>query len=299
MLSELERGVVEQRARLDLKNQLLSQMRQGIARSKKLNDGTNQEVEKLAHELATQERTLQEAKALKLQKQETYSLVPYRGKRGEGRRPVYVECTANALVFHPEGQRLEGRDFSTARFRADVERRGVALVRAQHDPERPNRPPAPPPTSPYVLFLVRPDGLESYYSATGALRGFDLDFGYEFVDADWVFAFAQAPRLAGQPTPLPRKTPRPSAPPPLPEGRVASIGYPAHGETAGFGNAEGTAGGTASGGNLRIGPNHIQQWQRFGAGGPATRITRQRRCNVRREPGTSGHGPFATPRACY
>ena len=241
---------MEQRARLDLKNQLLIQMRQGIARSSKLNDAANQDVEKLARELATLERALREAKALKLQKQETYSLVPYRGKLGEGRRPVYVECTNDALVFHPEEQRMEGRDFSTATFRAEVERRGIALVRTPHDPEQPHRPPAPPPTSAYVLFLVRPDGLESYYRHTAALRGFDFDFGYEFVDADWVLDFTQTPRFAGQQA-LPRTDmPKSSRPPPLSEGRFASIGYASQAGPPGSGTGSGSAGQTAGGGQF-------------------------------------------------
>lgn len=197
-LSALEKDVLEQRTRLDVKNQLLIQMRQGSARTAKLDDASKQEVEKLTRELASLERTLQEAKALRLRKQETYSLVPYRGTRGEGRRPVYIECTADGLVFQPEGKRLDGRDFSTGAFRAEVGRRGIALVREPYDPERPSRPPAPPATTPYVLFLVRPNGLESYYDATSALRGFELDFGYEFVDADWVFDFSKAPRFAAQ-----------------------------------------------------------------------------------------------------
>jgi hypothetical protein len=198
-LKNLAKSLLDERARLDVKSQLLTQMRDGVARSGKLDAASQLEVDKLARDLADLERALHEAKTLKTQEQETYSLVPYRGKLGEGRPPVYVECRADALVFHPDEQRLTKADFDIRVFRNEVERRGVELVREKRDPDRPKRPPVPKASNnPYVLFLVRPDGLESYYSATTALRGFDLDYGYEFIDAHWVLDFQHGPTFAGQ-----------------------------------------------------------------------------------------------------
>ena len=207
-LKELEKRLLAERGRLDVKTQLLLQMRQGIARSQTLDAASRQEVEKLAAQLSQLERTLAEVKELKSQPSETYSLVPYRGKHGEGRRPVYVECTAAGLLFHPEGRRMNRPDFDVQLFRNEVERRGVELVRQQKD-TRPNGPLPRTSTNPYVLFLVRPDGIESYYNATGALQGFDLDFGYELIDAAWSLDFSADHFVENRPPSQPAAQARP------------------------------------------------------------------------------------------
>jgi hypothetical protein len=224
-LAALEKRLLDERSRLDVKSQLLAQMRQGIARSEKSGAAAQAEVEKLARDLAQLERALQDMKALKNQERETYSLVPYRGKLGEGRRPVYVECAADGLVFHPGQRRLDQANFDVQSFRSEVQRRGVDLVREKYDPERPNRPPLPKvSTNPYVLFLVRPDGLESYYNATAALRGFDLDFGYELIDAHWVLDFSDGSGFGGT-TAGARPLPPPLSPQ-VPRKDVAVRGFP-------------------------------------------------------------------------
>ncbi len=226
-LADLEKVLLEERARADVKGQLLAQLRDGLARSADYDGKSKSEAEKLARELAQLERVLQEAKTLRGRAQESYSLVPYRGKLGENRQPVYVECTALGLVFHPDEQTLGHAEFDIKAFRDEVQRRGVDLVRESTDVTQRNRPPLPKVrTNPYVLFLIRPDGLDAYYQAVGALRGFDLDFGYEFIDAAWALNFSgtPGPKLAlpgnrAKPPPLPGSSPfvqQNMSPPPLP-----------------------------------------------------------------------------------
>ena len=43
--------------------------------------------------------------------------------------------------------------------------------------------------TPYLMLLVRPDGVVSYYRFREALHSLKIDFGYEFIDADWVLDF--------------------------------------------------------------------------------------------------------------
>ncbi len=242
----LEKTILDERNRLDVKGQLLAQMRQGLAQYAQRDEKSRQEVEKLALDLAQLERALQEAKALKSQESESYSLVPYRGKLGEGRRPVYVECTSVGMVFHPDEKSLYNSEFDTQTFRTEVQRRGVDLVKEKREPGRPPTPRSS--TNPYVLFLVRPDGTEMYYKAVAALRGFDLDFGYEFIDAQWVLNFSGGSGFTGQ-TPLPGgppRSPNPSrvvtalpdfpTPPPLPPGYGAGGQSLASGATSGGGS---------------------------------------------------------------
>jgi hypothetical protein len=52
-----------------------------------------------------------------------------------------------------------------------------------------------------VLFLIRPEGIASYYQAQAGLKGYDLDFGYELVDQDWVLDFNGDPKAKPAPPP--------------------------------------------------------------------------------------------------
>src|SRR5207244_12277410 len=51
-LMDLEKSIFDERSRLDVKGQLLAQMRQGIAKTAQRDDASKAEVEKLARELA-------------------------------------------------------------------------------------------------------------------------------------------------------------------------------------------------------------------------------------------------------
>jgi hypothetical protein len=43
---------------------------------------------------------------------------------------------------------------------------------------------------PYLFVLLRPDGLNSYYTLYSALAGLKVDLGYELIDRDWVLDFS-------------------------------------------------------------------------------------------------------------
>ena len=114
----------------------------------------------------------------------TYSLLPYRGKRGDGRRPIYVECTVNGIMFHPDRKTLS-RIATAGEIRNEVE------TRVKRQRESVVAQGGQPDVRPYLLMLVRPDGIAAYYMTAAALQGKEIDFGYEFVDADWVLDFPE------------------------------------------------------------------------------------------------------------
>ena len=152
------------------------------------------------------ETTAKDLKAASERDKQTYSVVPYRGKHGESRRPIYIECTRAGVVFHPD--RLEmSMGSNSANVRAEVERRVarqkeyLASIKARTDDK------------PYLMLLVRPDGITPYYEIQSALRGLEVELGYEFVDGGWVFDFSKdadtplpSPPVAG---PAPKVTPLP------------------------------------------------------------------------------------------
>ena len=132
--------------------------------------------------VAKLEAQLAELKLARSREGHTYSVVPYRGKHGDDRRPVYVECSARGVIFHPEHKELS-IPVQADDVRAEVERH---LAR-RADTVRPAA--AQDARPPYCLLLVRPDGIGAYYDLQPVLKGLRIDFGYEFIDADWLLDF--------------------------------------------------------------------------------------------------------------
>jgi hypothetical protein len=129
---------------------------------------------KLAANLESMERTLKDIEADRQRDTNTYSFIPYHGKRGANQRPVYVECADKGLIFHPDKTRIPHDETKT--LRAEVTRRLLASG-----------------ARPYLMLLVRPNGIESYYRVRASVSDLDVLFGYEMVDADWQFHIPDEP----------------------------------------------------------------------------------------------------------
>ncbi|MFN6052559.1 MAG: hypothetical protein ACK47R_17170, partial [Planctomycetia bacterium] len=50
------------------------------------------------------EASLEELKKSKEKEKATYSIIPYTGKKGLNRKPLYLECVEKGVVFHPDGK---------------------------------------------------------------------------------------------------------------------------------------------------------------------------------------------------
>ncbi len=115
----------------------------------------------LSAQLRGLELVLAELKAARKRDAKTYSLMPYHGKRGDARRPLYVECTSVGLVFHPDRKTLT--QIATAEeIRDEVE------TRAARQRERVQAQGGQPDKRAYLLMLVRPDGIPAYYGTISA-----------------------------------------------------------------------------------------------------------------------------------
>jgi len=164
---------------------------------------TQAELARLTTELIKLEQTFEDLKALRQRQRQTYSLVPYRGRRGDNRRPIYLECAAASLIFHPDRLTLPTTD-SDGAILQEVEHRinrqassGAELSKTE---------------TPYLLLLVRPNGIKTYYRTLAALRNLQVDFGYEFVESDWILDFPADDKPApGQPWMAAGPGPSPSA----------------------------------------------------------------------------------------
>src|SRR5262249_6531689 len=107
------------------------------------------EIEQLAAELGRLEQTLAAAKAARPPAQQNYSVVPYRGARGDNRQPIYIECAATGVIFHPDRFTVPGSEVSRLTVRSEVEHRTAAVKDADKGKEE----------RAYLLLLVRPDGI--------------------------------------------------------------------------------------------------------------------------------------------
>ena len=120
-------------------------------------------------------------------KQRSYALVPFVGPNRTQRRPIYVECTARAVIVQPEGIRLTAEDFDGPLGASNPLISVVRAAREQMvlsgaiDPDRDGEP--------YPLLLVRPDGVAAYHYARTALKPWGPDFGYELISADLPLAY--------------------------------------------------------------------------------------------------------------
>lgn len=119
--------------------------------------------------------------------QRSYALVPYVGPNRTQRRPIYLECTARAVIVQPEGIRLTAEDFDGPLGASNPLISVVRAAREQMvlsgvlDPDRDGEP--------YPLLLVRPDGVAAYHYARVALKPWGPDFGYELISAELTLAY--------------------------------------------------------------------------------------------------------------
>jgi hypothetical protein len=153
------------------------------------------DLERLTGLVQEAKKRLKEAQSTS-QKQRSFAIVPYKGANGTYRRPIYIECTKEAVIIQPEGIRLTAADFDGPLRSGNPL---AAAVRAARE-ELNSRPGADAAAGndPYPLLVVRPDGATAYGAALSAIAAYDADYGYEFVDADWDLEFPPTDPLLGQ-----------------------------------------------------------------------------------------------------
>jgi hypothetical protein len=234
--------------------------RAAAGEAKDQSESASKEAARLSAQLRGLEVVLDELKAARKRDATTYSLMPYRGKRGDSRRPLYLECTADGLVFHPDRKTLSG--IATPQqvrneVETRVERQRKSVLAQGGQPEK----------RAYLLMLVRPDGIGTYYAALGALKAKEIDFGYEFIDADWVLDFPEGDAApATQPWMKAQHQPVARADPSAPTRRVKGMrpGQEAEGSEE-IGEGDRTGSGLGRGGSSDLPP--LPGTGRGGSGG--------------------------------
>src|SRR5262249_45838810 len=103
----LEEKIKGETAKIGLLSLEIESERAGLRKAAKLESMSKADLLKAAMELAELERAFLQLRALKEREKQIYSVVPYRGKRGDMRPPIYIECVGDGVIFHPEKKGLQ------------------------------------------------------------------------------------------------------------------------------------------------------------------------------------------------
>jgi hypothetical protein len=145
--------------------------------------------------LASARESLDKARAEQRTKPPAYAVVPFAGRNGTHRRPLYIECAGDGVFLQPENIRLGPADFQGPPGPGNPLASGLRAAREHILVAQGGS--TDPAMQPYPLLIVRPSGVMAYYAAREAIQSWGSDFGYQLVDEDWTLAFPPAdPTLA-------------------------------------------------------------------------------------------------------
>jgi len=148
---------------------------------------TQAEIDKLREQLAEKEKQGKKPPA--------FAILPYSGRQGTTRRPIYLECTSQGVLLQPEGILLSMEDLAPPHGPGNPLDASLRAIRTEFDriaQATSDR------SSPYPLLLVRPDGIATYALARSAMQGWDDQFGYELVPAAMPLVFPKNPPSIAQ-----------------------------------------------------------------------------------------------------
>jgi len=168
----------------------------------------------LAHE-----RDALKAALTKMSRRSGYAVLPYKGLTGTWQRPIVLECTAGGVNLQ-----LQGRTFTGLELSSLIHPRSSPFVRAiarELLHIRTADTPDGAPAVPYLVFLVRPDGIRSYYEARTCLEPLGIAFGYELIEQDLVVEIPNLDDLTTWDGSVPLEMPL--EPAPRPKTNVAMI----------------------------------------------------------------------------
>ena len=108
-----------------------------------------------------------------------FVIVPHKGGGGTFRRPIFMECTHDAITLQPSGIRLAKSEFVPPLQPGNMLDSALLTVReywGRYDL-------AGQEGAAYPLIVVRPGGAQTFVLARQAMKSWDDEFGYELVEA--------------------------------------------------------------------------------------------------------------------
>jgi len=152
-------------------------------------ESKQREAEQLKQQILILNEQLDELKEKQEEQRGALEIVAFDALSGTQRTPILIECTSRAIRFAAEDVDILASDISG--FTPDVNPllAGVEALVEYHSDENVK---AAKLSKPYVLILVRPDGIESYFVARKMLSKMESAFGYELVNAEDHFEWPAA-----------------------------------------------------------------------------------------------------------
>ncbi len=115
-----------------------------------------------------------------------FQVVPFDPQTGTTRRPIFIECSAAGIRFLPEDILITAKDLEGFTPKANPIAAGTgALINYWNAINLKQRNPRSEP-EPYVLILVRPEGVVAYYVALRMLEPIRTSQGYELIEESTV-----------------------------------------------------------------------------------------------------------------
>lgn len=116
-----------------------------------------------------------------------YQILPHRGAGGTFRRPIFMECTSDAITLQPSGIKLLKSEFAAPLEPGNMIDSALITIREywkRYDL-------AGKEGNPYPLIVIRPGGAQTFVLARRAMKSWDDEFGYELVEADTPLEFGK------------------------------------------------------------------------------------------------------------
>lgn len=171
-------------------------MRTLMARIKEIDQGQTagqvdlaplrQQLDELRRAIADKGQELNEKRKRLAAEQQSYTLIPYEGRSGTRRVPLYVECVAEGIIIQPEGVLISVTDLdgplgpgNPLAAALGTKREFLAKATGGKGDE------------PYPLLVVRPSGIAAYLMAREAMKAWDDEFGYELISEDLNLDFGE------------------------------------------------------------------------------------------------------------
>ena len=182
-LANAEAGIAKLREEADLAQRRYDAL---------MNEGEDDEdADELRKQIAALDQALEELQeeAAELRDQnanakKSYAIVPYQGKKGTFRRPIYVECNDSGVFIKPENVRFDERDFLLAQYPGNPFDTALRAASQRILTTGGQKTITGEAIEPYPLVIVRPSGSRYFYSAIAALASWGELYGYEFVEED-------------------------------------------------------------------------------------------------------------------
>jgi hypothetical protein len=180
----------EHTQRLAAQAKELLERAKSIDEGKKLRDdelaGARAEAAKLKSEIDKKKDELEQAKKKTQAGPESYALIPYDGRAGTRRRPIYVECTEFGVIIQPECMLLKVDDFNGPLGPGNPLDSALRAIRDHWE-----RTAGKNAAQPYPLLVVRPSGVVAFGAAKAAISAWDDEWGYELISDEKVLDFGQ------------------------------------------------------------------------------------------------------------